>query len=87
MDKFKTINSINLKGNTYSIHDSRVESIIDKLQELERKYKVDFIELKCKNCGGKIQQKYEDNIIKCPYCKSVYAVGIRQVNDKGEKRI
>ena len=40
-----------------------------------------FIELKCKNCGGSIEQKYEDNIIKCPYCKSAYLIGISKVND------
>ena len=82
MAELKTIKSINLQGTAYSIQDSRVENIIDKLEELERKYKVvDFIELKCKNCGGKIQQRYEDNIIKCPYCGSVYAIGTRRVNE------
>lgn len=82
MAELKTIKSINLKGTAYSIQDSRVENIIDKLEELERKYKVvDFIELKCKNCGGKIQQKYEDNIIKCPYCGSVYAIGTKRMNE------
>ena len=43
--------------------------------------KPEFIELKCKNCGGKIQQRYEDSIIKCPYCKSVYIIRRKQVND------
>lgn len=43
--------------------------------------KPEFVELKCKNCGGKIQQRYEDSIIKCPYCKSVYLIGRKQVND------
>lgn len=43
--------------------------------------KPEFVELKCKNCGGKIQQRYEDSIIKCPYCKSVYIIGRKQIND------
>lgn len=43
--------------------------------------KPELVELKCKNCGGKIQQRYEDSIIKCPYCKSVYIIGRKQIND------
>lgn len=47
--------------------------------EIERR-EIEFVELACRNCGGKIQQKYEDPIMKCPYCKTVYAVGTRQIN-------
>ena len=53
-----------------------------QIEELYKdKHRFDFVELKCKNCGGGIQQKYEDVIIKCPYCGSVYAVGTRRVNE------
>lgn len=40
-----------------------------------------FVELSCKNCGAKIQQKYEDQIIKCPYCKTAYIIGTWRVNE------
>ena len=54
--------------------------ILKRIIALENS-KPEFVELKCKNCGGKIQQRYEDSIIKCPYCKSVYIIGRKQVND------
>ena len=57
-----------------------LSDILKRVIALENS-KPEFVELKCKNCGGKIQQRYEDNIIKCPYCKSVYIIGRKQVND------
>lgn len=54
--------------------------ILKRIIALENS-KPEFVELKCKNCGGKIQQRYEDSIIKCPYCKSVYIIGRKQIND------
>lgn len=57
-----------------------IEDIQQRLIRLESRRQVEFVELSCKNCGGKIQQKYHDPIFKCPYCKTVYAVGYKQVN-------
>lgn len=31
------------------------------------------------NCGGQVEQKYDDYIFKCPYCKTVYALGTKQI--------
>ena len=58
----------------------KITDIIRRLELIESKRQVEFVELSCKNCGGKIQQKYHDPIFKCPYCKTVYAIGIKQVN-------
>jgi len=59
---------------------NNIEDIRQRLIRLESQRQVEFVELSCKNCGGKIQQKYHDPIFKCPYCKTVYAIGIKQVN-------
>lgn len=59
---------------------NRISDILRRLELIESKRQVEFVELSCKNCGGKIQQKYHDPIFKCPYCKTVYAIGIKQVN-------
>lgn len=68
---------------TYEVGDAAarndIAEIIERLAKLEKKT-IEFVELSCKNCGGKIQQKYHDPIFKCPYCKTVYAVGYKQVN-------
>ena len=70
--------------NTFTISGGISIEAIEKLQrEIEnlKGKSLAFVELSCKNCGAKIQQKYEDQIIKCPYCKSVYVIGTWRVND------
>lgn len=57
----------------------KIHTLEDWIKDLEGR-KFEFIELSCKNCGAKIQQKYSDPIMKCPYCKTVYAIGTKQVN-------
>jgi len=42
--------------------------------------KVPTVEHKCHNCGGTLEIKTTDGIFKCPYCKSVYAIGTKQIN-------
>lgn len=73
-------------GLTYQVGDTvarnSITSILERLTKLEQK-KITFTELSCRNCGGKIQQKYQDPIFKCPYCKTVYAIGYKQVNADG----
>lgn len=41
----------------------------------------EFTELKCRECGGTIEQKYEDPIVKCPYCGTVYIIGRKHIYD------
>lgn len=64
----------------YSYSREAIDAILLRLAKLEIERQVEFVELSCKNCGGKIQQKYQDPIFKCPYCKTVYAIGYKQVN-------
>lgn len=44
---------------------------------------VPTIEHKCHNCGGTLEIKPDQGIFKCPYCRSVYAIGTQRVNDRG----
>ena len=68
-----------IQSNAISKVETELSLIWEKLNFLQRTTP-EFVELSCKNCGGKIQQKYRDPIFKCPYCKTVYAVGHKQVN-------
>ena len=70
---------IKYQSNVVSTIETELSLIWEKLNFLQRTTP-EFVELSCKNCGGKIQQKYKDPIFKCPYCKTVYAIGIKQVN-------
>lgn len=70
---------IKYQSNAVSTIETELSLIWEKLNFLQRTTP-EFVELSCKNCGGKIQQKYHDPIFKCPYCKTVYAIGIKQVN-------
>lgn len=70
---------IEVQSNAISKVETELSLIWEKLNFLQRTTP-EFVELSCKNCGGKIQQKYQDPIFKCPYCKTVYAVGYKQVN-------
>lgn len=90
-DEYKKLlalsNSITIPyESTYSLPNYETDIGVDLRDMLKRiialeNSKPEFVELKCKNCGGKIQQRYEDSIIKCPYCKSVYIIGRKQIND------
>lgn len=70
-------------GLTYQVGDalarSSITSILERIEKLEQK-KIEFTELSCRNCGATLKQGYLDPIVKCPYCKTVYAIGIKQVN-------
>lgn len=84
---YETLSSLTIPyESTYSLLNYETDIGVDLRDMLKRiialeNSKPEFVELKCKNCGGKIQQRYEDSIIKCPYCKSVYIIGRKQVND------
>ena len=70
--------------NTYTADSSyslnkKIQELTDWIKDLEGR-KFEYVELCCKNCGAKIQQKYSDSILKCPYCKTVYAIGTKQIN-------
>lgn len=64
----------------YSLNE-KIQELTDWIKDLEGR-KFEYIELCCKNCGAKIQQRYSDQILKCPYCKTVYAIGTKQINSQ-----
>lgn len=66
-------------------HQTVVENINDSLEEkiaemLKRLAPPEYTEVKCRECGGEIDQKWDDHIIKCPYCKTVYVIGRKMLN-------
>lgn len=60
-----------------NINDSLEEKIVEMLKRLSPP---EYTEVKCRECGGTIDQKWDDHIIKCPYCKTVYVIGRRMIN-------
>ena len=69
-----------------SPYQARVENIItDSLEEkiekiLKRLSPPEYTEVRCRECGGTMDQKWDDHIIKCPYCKTVYVIGRKMMN-------
>ena len=64
-----------------AIKDSHDDNLEEKILEiLKRLAPPEYVELKCRDCGGNIEQKWDDHIIKCPYCKTVYVVGRKMTN-------
>ena len=56
-------------------------SLEEKITEmLKRLAPPEYTEVRCRECGGEIDQKWDDHIIKCPYCKTVYMVGRKMMN-------
>ena len=58
-----------------------VDSLEEKISEiLKHLSPPEYTEVKCRECGGTIDQKWDDHIIKCPYCKTVYVIGRKMMN-------
>lgn len=80
---YSTSNSAN--GLMYMSYDSGAymshTTIDDRIREaLKRLAPPEYTALKCRECGGQITQKWDDHIVKCPYCKTVYVVGRKMIN-------
>jgi len=60
-----------------NVSDSLEEEIVEILKRLAPP---EYTELRCRECGGEIDQKWDDHIIKCPYCKTVYVIGRKMLN-------
>lgn len=66
-------------------HRAVIGNITDSLEEkiaemLKRLAPPEYTEVRCRECGGAIDQKWDDHIVKCPYCKTVYVVGRKMTN-------
>jgi len=44
-------------------------------EEMFKEAKPSFFKLTCQNCGASVEQKLDDHLFKCPYCKSAYFIG------------
>ena len=68
--------------NAFAINNvsMNIEDVIEeKIKALEKNTRFTFTELSCRNCGGKINQKIDDYIVKCPYCGTAYLIGREQI--------
>ena len=80
-----TTTSMNIPVVAAPNYDHEVFTITDRIEDkileiLNNLNSPRLIELKCRECGASINQLYDDHIIKCPYCKSVYITGIKMYN-------
>lgn len=56
-----------------------INSFLTK-EDLKALQAIPTFEHKCNNCGGTVEMDIDNHIFRCPYCGSVYAVGIQQIN-------
>ena len=51
------------------------EDVKRLFEEMFRKTKPSVFKLTCQSCGASVEQKLDDHLFKCPYCKSAYYIG------------
>jgi len=73
------IERINVGNATYDIAISD-DAFAEAMKKYMEKYEPKFYRLTCQSCGASIDQKLDDHIFKCPYCKQAYAVGTKMIN-------
>ena len=80
-----TISKITVSGKTYDLKATTVDfsekTYDDIFEEMKRRFNiVPIIHHNCHNCGGQLELREDEHIFNCPYCGSVYAVGVQQIN-------
>ena len=61
---------------TISVKNQLDEDDIKRLfEEMFKKTKPSVFKLTCQSCGASVEQKLDDHLFKCPYCKSAYYIG------------
>ena len=80
LNTINILNSIN-SINSDDIRNKQIDVLWDAIEMLQKQINntPKFIKLTCMNCGGQVEQKYDDYIFKCPYCKTVYVLGTKQI--------
>lgn len=74
------ITNATIAADTLTMDGISLEDMIEeKIKALEKNTRFTFTELSCRNCGGKINQKIDDYIVKCPYCGTAYLIGREQI--------
>ena len=84
INKFKTmmISTNNVISHDLASHGDISFSLNyeDIFEEMKRRFNIKpIIHHNCHNCGGRLELKEDQHIFNCPYCGSVYAVGINQI--------
>lgn len=80
------LNTTNILNNisaysTQNIRNKQIDILWDAIEILQKQINntPKIVKLTCMNCGGQVEQKCDDYIFKCPYCKTVYALGTKQI--------
>lgn len=68
-------NSISIGSDFVTIED--VKNLIKSLHA-----RPTFTKIQCHQCGASFDQKADDHIFKCPYCRTAYFVGTEMINDE-----
>lgn len=68
----------------YNLSESTSEIDYEKIfKEFEKRYnKKPTFEHRCNNCGAVLKMDLNNHIFKCPYCRSVYAIGTNRIEDR-----
>ena len=72
---------VSMTPSEITVSKSKIPTINEIIEELQKRLTPTFTALKCRECGGSIEQNYGDPIVKCPYCKTVYVVGRAMINE------
>ena len=80
------LNTTNILNNiseysTQNIRNKQIDVLWDAIEILQKQINntPKIVKLTCMNCGGQVEQKYDDYIFKCSYCKTVYVLGTKQI--------
>ena len=57
-----------------------IEDVKDLIKSLHAR--PTFTKIQCHQCGASFDQKADDHIFKCPYCRTAYFVGTEMINDE-----
>lgn len=73
-------NAFDAKTYSNDIKDT-IEELVKRINQLQKEPPL-LKNTKCPNCGGVTELQVENHILKCPYCKSVILIGVKQINSK-----
>ena len=74
---FTTSSATNLKS--FSPLISSEDAVRRLIEEFLQEHEPTVYKMTCQGCGAPIDQRIDDHILKCPYCKSVYAIGTKMI--------
>lgn len=78
---YPIINRISVTGTNYAIGMSE-DIFAEAMEKYMQKREPVFYKLTCQGCGASLNQRINDYIVKCPYCRSAYAIGTKMVYSK-----